>query len=57
MKYGYCRISRATQNIERQTRNIKEVYPDAVMVQEYLLEHRQTAPNGTNFIIKYVTVM
>lgn len=34
MKYGYCRISRATQNIERQTRNIKDLYPDAVIVQE-----------------------
>lgn len=32
--YGYCRISRRTQNIERQIRNIKAVYPDAVIVQE-----------------------
>ena len=32
--YGYCRISRRTQNIERQIRNIKALFPDAVIVQE-----------------------
>ena len=32
--YGYCRISRATQNIERQIRNIKKLYPDAIIYQE-----------------------
>ena len=32
--YGYCRISRKQQNIERQIRNIKAVYPEAVIVQE-----------------------
>ena len=32
--YGYCRISRKTQNIERQIRNIKAVYPTAIIVQE-----------------------
>lgn len=32
--YGYCRISRKTQNIDRQVRNIREKYPDAVIVQE-----------------------
>lgn len=32
--YGYCRISRATQNIERQIRNIEKLYPDAVIYQE-----------------------
>ena len=31
---GYCRISRATQSIDRQIRNIKEIYPDAVIFQE-----------------------
>lgn len=34
MLYGYCRISRAKQSIERQIRNIKSVFPDAVIVQE-----------------------
>ena len=32
--YGYCRISRKTQNIERQVRNITKVYPDAYIVKE-----------------------
>lgn len=32
--YGYCRISRKEQSIERQVRNIKAKYPDAVIVQE-----------------------
>lgn len=32
--YGYCRISRKEQNIDRQERNIKAIYPDAVMVKE-----------------------
>ena len=32
--YGYCRISRKSQNIERQKRNIKAVYPHAVLVCE-----------------------
>lgn len=34
MIYGYCRISRRTQNIERQVRNIKEVYPSAKIITE-----------------------
>ena len=33
-KYGYCRKSKAKQNIERQIRNIKSAYPDAVIIQE-----------------------
>ena len=32
--YGYCRISTAKQNIERQVRNILSVYPDAIIVKE-----------------------
>ena len=32
--YGYCRISKAKQSIERQIRNIKEAYPAAVIIQE-----------------------
>ena len=34
MVYGYVRISTKKQNIERQIRNIKERYPDAVIVSE-----------------------
>lgn len=32
--YGYCRISRKTQNIERQVRNIKDIYPEAHVICE-----------------------
>ena len=32
--YGYCRISRKSQNIDRQIRNILAAYPDAVMYKE-----------------------
>ena len=34
MKYGYCRISTPKQSIDRQIRNIKEQFPDSVIVQE-----------------------
>jgi len=34
MIFGYCRISRKQQNIERQIRNIKQEYPGAFIVQE-----------------------
>lgn len=33
-EYGYCRISTAKQSIERQIRNIKSAYPNALIVQE-----------------------
>lgn len=32
--YGYCRISRPQQSIDRQVRNIKKEFPDAVILQE-----------------------
>lgn len=32
--YGYCRISRKTQNIERQVRNILNEYPNANIIKE-----------------------
>lgn len=34
MVYGYCRISTDKQNIERQERNIKKEYKDALIVKE-----------------------
>lgn len=34
MIYGYCRISREKQSIERQIRNIKREYPEAFIIQE-----------------------
>ena len=40
MKYGYCRVSRPKQNIERQVRNIKAVHPDAVIIREVFTRTR-----------------
>lgn len=40
MRYGYCRISRPKQSIERQIRNIKAQYPDAVIVREVFTRTR-----------------
>ena len=40
MLYGYCRVSRAKQKIERQIRNIKDVYPDALIIQEVFTRTR-----------------
>ena len=34
MIYGYCRISTGKQSIERQIRNIKGIYPEAIIVEE-----------------------
>lgn len=42
MIYGYCRISTRKQSIERQIRNIKTMYPDAVIIQE---EYTGTSSN------------
>lgn len=33
-QYGYCRISTGRQNMERQERNIRAAFPDAVIVKE-----------------------
>lgn len=40
MRYGYCRTSKPKQSIERQIRNIKASYPDAVIVQEVFTRTR-----------------
>lgn len=40
MKYGYCRISRPKQSIERQIRNIKAQHQDSVIVQEVFTRTR-----------------
>lgn len=40
MLYGYCRISQAKQSIERQIRNIKAAYPEAVIIQEVFTRTR-----------------
>ena len=34
MTYGYCRISKPKQSVDRQIRNIRKAYPDVTIVQE-----------------------
>ena len=44
MRYGYCRTSKPKQSIERQIRNIKAAYPDAVIVQKVFTRTRLDRP-------------
>lgn len=44
MIFGYCRISTPKQNIDRQIRNIKSNYPDAVIVSEVYTGTKQNRP-------------
>ena len=44
MTYGYCRISRATQNIERQARNIAEFDSKAKLIKEAFTGTTQERP-------------
>lgn len=42
--YGYCRISRPQQSIDRQIRNIKANYPNAIIIQEAYTGTRMDRP-------------
>lgn len=44
MIYGYARISRKEQSIDRQIRNIKAVYPNAIIVKESYTGTRMDRP-------------
>ena len=46
-RYGYVRISTVKQSIERQIRNIKEQYPDAVIVTDEYTGTRLDRPGWT----------
>ena len=43
--YGYCRVSTQKQNIERQIRNITEVYPGAVIIKDEYTGTKMDRPN------------
>lgn len=53
-KYGYCRISTKKQSIERQVRNIKAKYPDAIMVKEVYTGTKFTGCKEFERILKIV---
>lgn len=42
--YGYVRISTEYQNMERQVRNIKDIYPDAIIIKEAFTGTRTDRP-------------
>jgi len=44
--YGYCRISQKKQNIERQVRNILNVYPTAIIAEKEVENLRQRTREG-----------
>lgn len=50
MVYGYCRISTPQQNIERQIRNIKKDFPEAVIVSEIFTGTKQDRPEWNKLI-------
>lgn len=50
--YGYARISTPKQSIERQIRNIKNAYPDAVVVQEAYTGTKLDRPVWTSLMKK-----
>ena len=53
--YGYCRISRPQQSIDRQIRNIKTAYPNAFIVQESYTGTKMDRPEW-NKLLKTIQV-
>ena len=52
MIYGYARISRPQQSIDRQIRNIKSEYPSAVILQEAYTGTKMERPEWSKLIRK-----
>ena len=52
MIYGYCRISRKQQSIERQERNIKASFPEAIIVKESYSGRSMNRPEWNKIINK-----
>lgn len=55
MIYGYARISTKQQSIERQIRNIKAIYPTAVMVEEVFTGTKTEGRKEFAKLLKMVT--
>ncbi len=53
-EYGYCRISTPKQNIDRQERNILEVYPAAHIIKEVYTGTKTTGRKEWNKLYKLV---
>ena len=54
MIYGYTRISTKSQSIERQIRNIKDFYPDAIIVEEVFTGTKIEGRKEFNKLLKKV---
>lgn len=54
MQYGYCRISTARQNIERQVRNILAQFPEAVIFKETYTGTKRTGRKELDKILAKV---
>ena len=52
--YGYCRISTKKQSIERQIRNIKELYPNAIIIEEQYTGTKIVGREKFNNLLKKV---
>lgn len=52
--YGYCRISTKQQSIERQNRNIKELYPSAMIINEIYTGTKVEGRKEWNKLLKAV---
>jgi len=48
--YGYARISRPQQSIARQVRNIKSIFPDAIIVEEAYTGTTMSRPKWENIM-------
>ena len=48
--YGYCRISTGKQNIDRQIRNIKDEYPEAMIVEEIYTGTKMEGKSGWSWL-------
>ena len=52
--YGYCRISTPKQSIDRQERNIKAAYPDAIITKEEFTGTKMEGRKGLERILKII---
>lgn len=52
MIYAYCRISTQSQSLDRQIQNIKEKYPDCIIIKEIFTGTKQNRPEWEKLIKK-----
>lgn len=50
--YGYCRVSTHEQSLERQVKNIKEIYPDSIILKDEYTGRRTDRPEWSKLYPK-----